>query len=109
MAKETMKDKLDMMDAKIEHIEDINADNRALIVKLVKQNNEIITFLKSLEIEPVGEEMYYSAEENKQSLKLEKLKALLDEFKEKNKDLKEFEEEMEKHKDKLTPGQMGES
>ena len=40
MAKETMKDKLDMMDAKIEHIEDINADNRALIVKLVKQNNE---------------------------------------------------------------------
>ena len=109
MAKETMKDKLDMMDAKIEHIEDINADNRALIVKLVKQNNEIITFLKSLEIEPVGEEMYYSPEEKGQSLKLDKLRALLDEFKEKNKDLKEFEEEMEKHKDKLTPGQIGES
>ena len=40
MAKETMKDKLDMMDAKIEHIEDINADNRALIVKLVKQRKD---------------------------------------------------------------------
>jgi len=109
MAKETMKDKLDMMDAKIEHIEDINADNRALIVKLVKQNNEIITFLKALEIEEVRDDIYYSPEENKQSLKLEQIKALLQEFREKNKDLKEFEEEMEKHKDKLTPGQIGES
>ena len=109
MAKETMKDKLDMMDAKIEHIEDINADNRALIVKLVKQNNEIITFLKTLEVEAFRDDIYYSPEENKQSFKLEQLKALLEEFREKNKDLKEFEEEMEKHKDKLTPGQMGES
>jgi len=109
MAKETMKDKLDSMDAKIEHIEDINADNRALIVKLVKQNNEIITFLRNLEIDEVRDDVYYSPEENKHSAKLEQIKALLDEFREKNKDLKEFEEEMEKHKDKLTPGQIGES
>ena len=30
---------LEMIDAKIEHIEDITADNRAVIIKLVKQNN----------------------------------------------------------------------
>ena len=56
MAKETIKEMLEMIDAKIEHIEDINADNRAIIVKLVKQNNQIIQFLKSLELEIVEEE-----------------------------------------------------
>ena len=34
---------------------------------------------------------------------------LIDAYIEKNKSLKEFEEEMKKHKDKLTPGQIGES
>ena len=97
------------MSHSLNHIEDIMADDRELLVKLVKQNNEIITFLKTLEIEEVRDDIYYSPEENKQSLKLEQIKALLQEFREKNKDLKEFEEEMEKHKDKLTPGQIGES
>ena len=34
-----MKEMLKMIDAKINHIEDVSADNRALIVKLIKQNN----------------------------------------------------------------------
>ena len=40
---------LKMLDAKIEHIEDITADNRKIIIKLVKQGNQIVSFLKSLE------------------------------------------------------------
>ena len=46
MSKENMKASiekmLDRIDAKIEHIEDITADNREIIVKLVKQNNQIV-------------------------------------------------------------------
>ena len=50
MAQETIREMLKMIDAKIEHIEDISADNRAIIVKLVKQSNQIVEFLKQLEI-----------------------------------------------------------
>ena len=41
--------------------------------------------------------------------KFSDLKAILDEFMDKRKDLIEFEKELKKHKDQLTPGQMGES
>ena len=51
MAKETIKEMLEMIDAKIEHIEDISADNRAIIVKLVKQSNTIVQFLRNLELQ----------------------------------------------------------
>ena len=37
----------------LNHLEDIEADNRAIIVKLVKQNNTIVNYLKQLEIEVV--------------------------------------------------------
>ena len=56
MAKETIKEMLEMIDAKIEHIEDISADNRAIIVKLVKQSNTIVKFLRNLEVQ-VDEEV----------------------------------------------------
>ena len=39
----------------------------------------------------------------------QRLKELVDEFMDKQQDLKEFEEELEKNKDKLTPGTIGES
>ena len=45
MAEQTIKEMLKMIDAKIEHIEDITADNRAVIIKLVKQSNQIVQFL----------------------------------------------------------------
>ena len=37
------------------------------------------------------------------------IKELLDEYMAKHKDLKEFEEELKKHRDDITPGEIGES
>tara|TARA_Y100000593_G_C4159708_1_gene261382 strand:- start:89 stop:466 length:378 start_codon:yes stop_codon:yes gene_type:complete len=111
----TLHELLQMMDAKLNHIEDITADNRAVIIKLVKQSNQIVQFLKQIEIEDVTNEFEnisnppLSESENIRSDKMVELKELLDDFMDKQKDLKEFEEELEKNKDKLTPGQIGES
>ena len=108
----TLHELLLMMDAKLNHLEDISADNRAIIVKLVKQSNQIVEYLKQLEIEVIED---YGVEEpppigtNLPKEKLVELKELWEDFKEKKEDLKEFEKELKKHKDKLTPGQMGES
>ena len=109
----TLHELLLMMDARLKHIEDISADNRAIIVKLVKQSNQIVEYLKTLELEV--QEIEYGIEEppsigsNLPSEKLLELKELFEEFNSKKEDLKEFEEELKKHKDKLTPGQVGES
>ena len=103
------------MSHSLNHIEDIMADDRALLIKLVKQNNTIVEFLKQIEIDEVTadyEDVFKtptSEEEEKKMKKFETVKAVLDEFISKRKDLLEFEEELEKHKDKLTPGQLGES
>ena len=115
MAKQTMKEMLEMIDAKINHIEDITADDRALLIKLVKQNNTIVKFLSQIEIEDITDDFedigtpVLSEEEKNRSKKLVELKGLLNEFMDRQQDLKEFEEELKKHKDKLTPGQVGES
>ena len=114
MPKQTIKQMLEMIDAKIEHIEDITADNRAIIVKLVKQSNKIVEFLRNLELQIDDEYDITAAPSfNKSSSldeeKLEKVKEMLQEFNSRNKELKEFEKELEKHRDKLTPGQVGES
>ena len=56
MAKEKedrLKKVLQDMSFSLKHIEDIMADDRALLVKLVKQNNTIVDYLKQLEIEVV--------------------------------------------------------
>ena len=109
----TLHELLLMMDAKLNHLEDISADNRAIIVKLVKQSNQIVEFLKQLELEV--QDMEYGIEEpppigsNLPSEKLLELKDLFEDFKSKKEELKEFEKELQKHKDKLTPGQVGES
>ena len=115
MADQTIKEMLKMIDAKIEHIEDITADNRAVIIKLVKQSNQIVRFLSNLEIEDVGDSFEditsptLSESEKIRSSKMKELKELVNEFMDKQQDLKEFEEELEKNKDKLTPGTIGES
>ena len=109
----TLHELLLMMDAKLNHIEDISADNRAVIIKLVKQSNQIVEFLKQLELEV--QDMDYGIEEpppfgtNLPNDKLEELKELFEDFRSKKDELKEFEKELKKHKDKLTPGQVGES
>jgi len=109
----TLHELLLMMDARLKHIEDISADNRAIIVKLVKQSNQVVEFLKQLELEV--SDLEYGIEEpppfgaNLSSNKLEELKELFDDFKSKKEELKEFEKELKKHKDKLTPGQVGDA
>ena len=102
------------MSHSLNHIEDIMADDRALLVKLVKQNNTIVDYLKQLEVDIVedyeaGVMSEYSEEEKKKMKKAKELKEVLNEFMDKRKDLKEFEDELKKHKDMLTPGQIGES
>ena len=117
MSKQTTKEMLEMIDAKINHIEDITADNRAIIVKLVKQSNQVVQFLKSLEIEineaVVDESGTLNYDTiNKSDLSDEKIleiKSLIEELTNKGEELKEFEDELEKNKDKLTPGQLGEA
>ena len=109
----TLHELLLMIDAKLNHLEDISADNRAIIVKLVKQSNQIVEFLKNLELEV--QEIEYGIEEpppigsNLPKEKLVELKELFEDFKSKKDELKEFEKELKKHKNKLTPGQVGES
>ena len=110
----TLHELLLMMDARLKHIEDMSADNRAIIIKLVKQNNSIVNYLKQLEIEVVEdydmeEPLPVGVQTNLPKDKLLELKDLFENYKSKKEELKEFEDELQKHKDKLTPGQVGES
>ena len=110
----TLHELLLMMDARLKHLEDISADNRAIIIKLVKQNNSIVSYLKQLEIEVVEdydmeEPLPVGTQTNLPKDKLLELKDLFENYKSKKEELKEFEDELQKHKDKLTPGQVGES
>ena len=106
------------IDARLTHLEDMQMDNRDLIVKLVKQGNTIVEFLKDFKIEEIDPEdlkldMGMSLPplpDNEERVKrTEGLKELIDDILDRHKDLKEFEDELKKHKDKITPGQVGES
>ena len=104
------------IDARLTHLEDMQLDNRELIVKLVKQGNTIVEFLRDLQVEEViPEELEIGMslpplDSSKERIeKTEGLKALIDDILERHADLKEFEDELKKHKDKITPGQVGES
>ena len=111
----TLHEILLMMDARLKHIEDIEADNRDIIIKLVKQSNQIVKFLRQIEIEDITDEFEnitsppISESEKLRSNKMQELKELVEEYMDKHQDLKEFEEELKKHKNELTPGQIGES
>ena len=113
MAKNTtLKDLIKDIDYRLTHLEDMEYDNRKLMIKLVKQGNTIVEFLKQLEVtEPpsLEEEMFPQKEPLMSSEKAVHIKELVEEYMEKFEDLKEFEEEIKKHKDKITPGQIGES
>lgn len=114
-----MKEMLEDMNIKLNHIQDIVADNRVLIVKLVKQGNQVVSFLKELDgdihdsyKEEYGESLPKSdtfKEVELEAGKLRDVQDLIDEYMEKNKGLKELEEELEENKDKITPGLHGES
>jgi len=118
MAKEKKEIKLEKvlkdMSFSLNHIEDIMADDRELLVKLVKQNNTIVDYLKQIEIDVVDEYensmvSELSEEEQRRMKKAEELKEVLEDFMSKKKELKEFEKELKKNKHMLTPGQVGES
>jgi predicted RNase H-like nuclease (RuvC/YqgF family) len=110
---------LEDIDTKLNHIQDMTADNRVLIVKLIKQGNQVVSFLKELDgdihdsyKEEYGESLPTSDTFNEVNLEAGKLKdvqELIDNYMEKNKGLKELEEELEENKDKITPGLHGES
>ena len=57
--KNDVKDKISIVeiiqdiDARLTHLEDIQMDNRELKVKLVKQGNTVVEFLKDFQIEPI--------------------------------------------------------
>ena len=118
------KDKLSIIeviqdiDARLTHLEDMQMDNRDLIVKLVKQGNTVVEFLKDFKIEEIDPEdlkldMGMSLPplpDNEERVKrTEGLKELIDDILDRHADLKEFEDELKKHRDKITPGQVGES
>ena len=98
---------------RLDHLEDIEADNRALIVKLIKQSNSVVRFLAQIDIEPIGfDEMKLpSIKEDKSTnpKRIKHIKELIDEYMDKHKGLKELEDELKKNKVMITPGQIGEA
>ncbi len=97
---------------RLDHLEDMEADNRALMVKLVKQSNSVVKFLSSVDMEPVGDpfdDMKLEKDKISKYEKFKDLKELIDEFMEKRKDLQELEKELKENKEMLTPGQTGEA
>ena len=120
----TLHDVLLLMDSRITHIEDTMVDVREIMVKLVKQGNQVVVFLKQLENDvderyseqyetiPPSFEEFSKDRLNKNiddSERIQEIQDIVDNLIEKNRELKELEEELEKNKDKITPGLHGES
>ena len=114
----TLREALSEIYIRIAHLEDIEADNRELIIKSIKQNNQIIKFLASIddgfEVEEIENtisnklpSLPFTTEESKSTYK--SMKELIDEFINRHDELKELEEELKKSKGSITPGQVGEA
>ena len=104
------------IDARLTHLEDIQMDNRDLTVKLVKQGNTIVEFLKDFQIEPVdmvdleiGMGLPPLDGNEERISRTAGMKDLIDDILERQDELKEFEKELKKHKKDITPGQVGEA
>ena len=101
---------------RLTHLEDIEVDNRKLMVKLVQQGNTMVQFLKQFDVEEIDPENLMIERlpelpffDEDRVARTEGLKDLIDNIIDKHKDLKEFEEELEKYRNEITPGQVGES
>ena len=111
----TLHELLSSINSRLGHLEDIEADNRDFIIKLIKQGNQIVKFLKNIEIEDVTEDFEditaptLSKSEEVRSERIQHIKEVVEEYMSKQKGLKEFEEELRKHKKEITPGTVGES
>ena len=101
------------IDYRLTHLEDMQADNRELIAKLVTQGNTIVKFLKQFEVRELDPEEIQLPELPDLPIsnieRTERLKDLVDELIDRHKDMDEFEKELEKYKKQITPGQVGES
>ena len=111
----TLRELIQDIDYRLTHLEDISADNRTLIIKMIKQGNTIVEFLRRFDVEEIPEpgiEFSISKQPvmtEERANRMQSLKQLLDDYMDRHKDLKELEEELKKHKDEITPGQVGES
>ena len=112
----TLIDVIKDIDYRLTHLEDIEADNRQALIRLVQQGNTMVEFLKQFNIEEIDPEDLMVEKlpelpffDEDRVARTEDLKDLIDDIIEKHKDLKEFEEELEKYKNDITPGQVGES
>ena len=101
---------------RLNHIEDITADDRSTLIKLVKQTNQIVKFLSNIDIETYEDDYYEDmsfpsiSTNNPKSTNMDKkVSKLIDDFMNKKDSLREFEKELKKHKDMLTPGMIGEA
>ena len=104
------------IDYRLTHLEDMEMDNRKLIAKLVKQGNTIVEFLKEFQVEEInpaeleiGIGLPPLPSKDERIERTTAIKELIDDILERHQDLKEFEDELKKHKDDITPGQVGES
>ena len=112
----TLIDVIQDINFRLTHLEDIEVDNRKLMVKLVQQGNTMVQFLKQFDVEEIDPENLMIERlpelpffDEDRVARTEGLKDLIDDIIEKHKDLKEFEEELEKYRNEITPGQVGES
>ena len=107
------------IDFRLTHLEDMQMDNRKFMAKLVKQGNTMVEFLKQFDVEELDPREIEigllpelpelpSTDEERMSRTVA-LKDIIDNIIERHENLKEFEDELEKHKDKITPGQVGET
>ena len=116
---ETKRNLIDIIqdiDFRLTHLEDIEMDNRKFMAKLVKQGNTIVEFLKQFQVEEIdpaeleiGMGLPPLPDYEDRMERTVAIKELIDDILDRHADLKEFEDELKKHKDKITPGQVGES
>ena len=116
ISKQTLHEILLDIKYRLDHLEDIEADNRQALIKLVQQGNTMVQFLKQFDVEEIDPENLMIERlpelpffDEDRVARTEGLKDLIDDIIDKHKDLKEFEEELEKYKNEITPGQVGES
>tara|TARA_Y100000593_G_C4144754_1_gene254058 strand:+ start:184 stop:561 length:378 start_codon:yes stop_codon:yes gene_type:complete len=115
ITEDTLHELLTSINSRLGHLEDIEADNREIIIKLVKQGNQIVKFLQQIEVEDITDDFEelstppLSKDDEERSEKIQHIKEVVEEYMSKHKDLKEFEEELQKHKKDITPGTIGES
>ena len=95
------------INARLTHLEDTSLDIRDVMLKLVKQGNQIVQFLKG--VDDFTDDYLNETSYKMDNKKVKEMKALVDEYLNKQQDLVEFEKEMKKHKDKLTLNIKGES